>query len=327
MLITIGFSTITFFSVIFTDMTSEKKSWVYLIVLSLIWGSSFILMKKGMYTSSGEIIFSNNQVAALRMIIATIVLLPFAVYSLRKIKSFRTFVFLAIVGVCGNFLPAFLFTYAVTGISSGYTGMLNSFTPIFAILIGVVVFKEKMNSLQYLGIIVGTVGIVLLMLAGSDLTISGNATHLFAVVLATFCYGVSLNVIKNTLSNLKSFEITSLSFLIVLLPSVIIGLKTGVVQTMQENEFAFQGLIYIAILSIVGTALALIIFNKLVAISTVVFTSSVTYLIPVVAMLIGIYFGEIITFWQIASMLVILLGVFITNYLGKKKVKVVGSEK
>ena len=318
MLITIGFSTITFLSVIFAVMTSEKKSWLYLITLSLIWGSSFILMKKGMYTSSGEAIFSSNQVAALRMIIAAIALLPFAFYSVRKIQSVKKFVFLTIVGVCGNFLPAFMFTYAVTGISSGYTGMLNSFTPIFAILIGVVVFKEKMNRLQYVGIGVGTVGIVLLMLAGSDLSISGNATHLLAVVIATFCYGVSLNVIKNTLSDLKSFEITSLSFLIVFLPSLIIGSDTGVVQTIQENNFAFQGLIYISILSVVGTALALIIFNKLVAISTVVFTSSVTYLIPVVAMLIGIYFGEVITVWQIASMFVILFGVFITNYLGKK---------
>lgn len=291
-------------------------------MLSLIWGSSFILMKKGMYTSSGEIIFSNTQVASLRMIIATVALLPFAIYSIRKIQSVKKFALLTIVGVCGNFLPAFLFAYAVTGISSGYTGMLNSFTPIFAILIGLVIFKEKLNRLQYVGIGVGTIGIVLLMLAGSNLSISGNATHLFAVVVATFCYGLSLNVIKKTLSDLRSFEITSLSFLIVFLPSVIIGLNSGALQTIQENEFATQGLIYIVILSVVGTALALIIFNKLVAISTVVFTSSVTYLIPVVAMLIGIYFGEIINFWQIASMFVILFGVFITNYLGKKKKQV-----
>jgi len=299
-------------------MTSEKKSWIYLILLSLIWGSSFILMKKGMYTSGGVEIFSDTQVASLRMVIATVAMLPFAILSFRKIDSFKKFLMLAIVGVCGNFLPAFLFTYAVTGISSGYTGMLNSFTPIFAILVGFVVFKEKLSRLQFVGVGVGTVGIVLLMLAGSDLSISGNASHLFAVVIATFCYGVSLNVIKNMLSGLKSFEITSLSFLIVFFPSVLIGLKAGVVQTLQENDFAAQGLIYIVILSVVGTALALVIFNKLVAISTVVFTSSVTYLIPVVAALVGIYFGEVITVWQIAAMFVILLGVFITNYLGKK---------
>jgi len=318
MLITIDFSTITFLSVIFAAMTSEKKSWIYLIVLSLIWGSSFILMKKGMYTSSGAVIFSDTQVASLRMIIATIALLPFAIYSLKKIQSVKKFVLLAIVGVCGNFLPAFLFTYAVTGISSGYTGMLNSFTPIFAILIGLVVFKDKLNRLQYVGLGIGTFGVVLLMLAGGNLSMSGNATHLFAVVIATFCYGLSLNVIKKTLPDLKSFEITSLSFLIVFMPSIVIGLRAGVIQTIHENEFATQGLIYIIILSVIGTALALIIFNKLVAISTVVFTSSVTYLIPVVAMLIGIYFGEVINLWQVASMFVILLGVFITNYLGKR---------
>ena len=307
-------------------MTSEKKSWIYLIALSLIWGSSFILMKKGMYTSSGEIIFSDTQGASLRMIIATVTLLPFAIISLRKIRMLKKFLMLTIVGACGNFLPAFLFTYAETGISSGYAGMLNSFTPIFAILVGLIVFKERLNKLQYVGVGIGTVGVVLLMLAGSDLSISGNATHMLAVVLATFCYGVSLNVIKKTLPDLKSVEITSLSFLIVFLPSILIGWKVDVVNTFQENEFAMQGLLYISILSIVGTAIALIIFNSLVAISTVVFASSVTYLIPVIAVLIGIYFGERINLGQVASMFVILVGVFITNYLGKKKLTGIAAE-
>lgn len=271
-----------------------------------------------MYTEEGVVIFTDAQVASLRMIIATAALLPFAIYSLRKIDSLKKFLMLSIVGACGNFFPAFLFTYAETGISSGYAGMLNSFTPIFAILIGLVVFKERLNKLQYVGIGIGTVGVVLLMRAGSDLSVTGGIMHILAVVVATFCYGVSLNVIKNTLVRMKSFEITSLSFLIVLLPSLLIGWNNNLTGTISSNEFSSQGLIYISILSIVGTALALVIFNRLVAISTVVFASSVTYLIPVVAVLIGIYFGEIITFWQIASMLVILLGVFVTNYLGKK---------
>lgn len=300
-------------------MSKRTISWALLIFLALIWGSSFILMKRAMFTPDEQPIFSDTQVGALRMLIAALALLPFALKHLRILSDWKTIGKLAIVGFCGNFFPAFLFTYAETGISSGYAGMLNSCTPIFAILIGAFVFKDRLSSIQVTGILIGTAGVISLMLAGQNLSISGDWTHIFAIVVATICYAISLNTIRHTLSHLKSFQIASLAFFVTLLPSAIIAFQQDIIGTYQSTEGAIDGLIAVVILSVVGTAFALIVFNRLIAMSSVVFASSVTYLIPIVAVIIGLSFGEEINTWQIASMAVVISGVFIANLRKRKK--------
>ena len=296
-------------------MTKEIKSWILLFFLACVWGSSFILMKKGMYTSTGEAIFNDSQVGALRMLIAGLVLLPFAIPNLKKIRTTKQFISLAIVGLSGNFFPAFLFTYAETGLSSGYAGMLNSFTPIFTIIIGYLVFKVRLNSIQLAGVLIGSAGIVLLMIAGKQLSITGTWYHIFAIVLATLMYGISLNTIKHTLQEFKSVEITSLAFFIILVPSIAANLLFDTYATVSTNKHAIDGLGYISILAIVGTALAVILFNVIISYSSALFASSVTYFIPVVAVLIGLGFGESISWSQIGAMGIVLTGVFIVNYL------------
>ncbi len=294
-------------------MSDRSKSWIMLIILALIWGSSFILMKKAMYTESGEHIYTDTQVGALRMVFAALTLLPFAIKGIRQLNSFKKFALLSIVGLCGNFFPSFLFTYAETGISSGYTGMLNSCTPIFAIILGAIIFRDKLTKRQYIGVGIGTTGVILLMLAGQNLSMSGSWMHILAVVLATLCYGISLNVIKHTLQGMKSFEIAALAFFIILIPSIIIAWQQGSLETFQASKQNQLAVIYIIILSVVGTAIALIIFNRMIALSNVLFASSVTYLIPIVAVVIGLGFGEEINIWQILSMLVVISGIFIAN--------------
>jgi len=300
-------------------MSKESKAWYYLITLSLIWGSSFILMKRGMYTISGEPIYTDVQVASIRLVIASLVLLPFAFKAIYRFKKMNTLLFLFVVGACGNFFPAYLFTYAETGVSSGLAGMMNSFTPIFALTIGFIVFKKRLNGVEILGVLIGITGAVLLMMAGKNFEAKGEWSHIFAVVIATLCYAISVNTIKYKLPHLKSIELASLAFLLILIPSLVIGFKSGVVETTLTNEYAFRGLGYIAVLSIVGTAFALIIFNKMIAISSVLFSTSVTYLIPIVAALIGLFYGERIGFYQITAMGVVLFGVFVANYLGKQR--------
>lgn len=295
-------------------MKIELKAWLLLFVLAGIWGSSFILMKKGMSYDETHPIFSAMQVGALRITIASGVLLPFGIFNLRKIKSFKQFIFLTMVGVFGNFIPAFLFTYAETGLSSGYAGMLNSFTPIFTLLIGFIVFKVRLSSVQLLGVIIGFIGIVLLMLAGSDFKSSGTWMQIAAIVLATFMYGISLNTIKHTLQQFSAIEITSLAFSIVFIPSLIANYIFGTVSTLQTNPFALEGLTAISILAIFGTALANIVFNRVITYTSTLFASGVTYFIPIVAVFIGLGFGERITFFQIIAMVVVLFGVFIANY-------------
>ncbi len=300
-------------------MSKELKSWLLLVLLALVWGSSFILMKKGMYTSDGVDIFSDRQVASLRMVIAGLVLFPFAARSFVKLKDFKTLLFLMIVGLCGNFFPAYLFTYAVTGVSSGLTGMMNSFVPVFALSIGFLFFKERLTKVQLIGVFIGVVGVILLMFAGSNIEMKGDWTHLTAIVMATLCYAVSVNVIKYKLKHLKSVELAALAFLLILVPSAIIGYSEGTVGVILNNDFAFQGLFYISILSVLGTAIALIFFNHLISISSVLFATSVTYLIPIVAAVIGFYHGEKLSLFQVVSVFVVLSGVFVANYLGKIK--------
>lgn len=298
----------------FCTMSKELKAWLMLAVLAAVWGSSFILMKKGMFADDGSAIFSDTQVGALRMLIAGGVLLPFALRAVRKIKTFKQFLLLGAVGLSGNFFPAFLFTYAETGLSSGFAGMLNSFTPIFTILIGFFIYKIRLTPIQLIGVAIGSVGIVLLMIAGKSLSMTGTWYHIFAIVLATLFYAISLTTIKYKLQEFKSFEITSLAFLIILLPSIFANFQFGTLKTLQENPNAWEGLGYISILAIVGTALAVILFNQLISTSSALFASSVTYFIPIVAVLFGISYGEKIGWGQVGSMVIVLSGVFIANY-------------
>jgi drug/metabolite transporter (DMT)-like permease len=301
-------------------VNSLLGNWILLLVLSTIWGSSFILMKLGMETTSGEPIFTHTQVAAIRMCLAALFLLPIVFKTFKKLSWSNTWK-LAIVGILGNFAPAFLFTFAETGISTGYAGMLNSCTPIFALIIGFLVFQNRLNSWQIIGVIIGTSGIVGLTFSGQSVSLNGSWIHVGAVVLATLGYAISLNTIKYTLQHLKSSEITALSFFIILIPGIPAVLFSGAFETLSQNPHAWTGLGYISILSIVGTAFAVILFNRLISNTSVLFASSVTYLIPVVALLIGLGFQEEINTYQIASMLLILSGVFVANVVGRKSMK------
>ena len=294
-------------------------NWIMLIGLSAIWGSSFILMKLGMYTESHETIFSNNQVAALRMTIAGLALLPWSLKSFRNLKNMKDLFPLSIVGLCGNFFPAFLFTYAETGLSSGYTGMLNSFTPIFAIIIGFAFFKNRLNNYQVIGLVIGTIGITSLSLSGEETDLQASFVHIGSVILATLCYAISMNTIKFKLSHLKGLEITSMAFSLVLIPSLILVLITDTASVFTVSEHALTGLTYITVLSVVGTAFAVFIFSVLIARSSLLFSSSVTYLIPIFAALIGLMFNEKLNAMQFISMGIVLSGIYVANVLGRKK--------
>ncbi|MFT5581751.1 MAG: drug/metabolite transporter (DMT)-like permease [Psychromonas sp.] len=295
-------------------MKNETKSWLLLILLAMIWGASFILIKRGMFTMSGEPIFDHLQVGSLRMLFASIVLLPFGLKSIKKLKNWKEVLFLFIVGFGGNFLPSYLFAYAETGISSGYAGMLNSCTPIFTVLIAFFFFKVRLTLVQVVGIVIGTVGIVLLMLAGNLQPNNGGIIHVLSIVLATLFYGISLNIIKNKLQQFKSLEITALSLSFILIPALIANGIFGTLETVTTNEFALEGLLYLGILGVVGTAIAVVIFNRIITLRDPLFASSVTYFIPIVAILIGFFFAEKINLAQIASMLIVLIGVFFANY-------------
>lgn len=294
-------------------MKIAGKYWVLLIFLSLIWGSSFILMKRGMYTPSGEIVFNSNQVATLRLLLASIVLLPFGYKALRRVNLKKDWIYFLTVALCGNMLPAFLFTYAETGISSGFAGMLNSMTPIFTIFIGFGFFQIKMTWTQILGSIIGSIGVVMLLYFGKAVSLDGDWQHIASVILATLCYAISLSVIRYKLKHYKSIDIAAIAFLTLLIPSIIVFITERTWLVFNSSQYATQSFIAISILGLVGTAFALFIFNNIIKNTSALFASSVTYFIPIVAVVIGFFFGERLSINQIISMFIALTGVFIAN--------------
>ena len=298
----------------FCAVKQNLKSWLLLLLLACIWGSSFILMKKGMFTSSGEAIFSAPQVASTRILLAALVLFPFAIPSLKKLFHRKNAWRFLSVGLSGNLIPAFLFTYAETGISSGLAGMLNSFTPIFTLLVGVLLFQIKAKLFQVIGAAIGTVGIFLLVILGKSTSFTGNMEQIIAVIIATLLYGISLNLIRHKLAGFTSIEITSLSFASILIPSAFAFFYFQTPAVMFTNPAAGPAFLYISILGIIGTAMAVFLFNGIIKKSSALFASSVTYLIPIVAVLIGLSFSEEITYNQVGAMVIVLLGVFIVNY-------------
>ncbi len=271
-------------------------------------------MKKGMFAENQLPIFSAAQVGTLRMLLASFVLLPLTILNFKKIKSYKDYIYFSIVGFCGSFIPAFLFTYAETGISSGFAGMMNSFTPIFTIILGFIIFNQRLKAIQLYGAGIGTIGIACLVFSGKQMALEADWNHLLAVIFATFLYGISLNTIKHRLQNYTSSEITSLAFGFLFIPSVACFIFFDTEQVFLKSKHAYSAFTYIAILAVIGTAFATFIFNGILRISSALFASSVTYLIPIVAVFIGIYFNEKITVFQLLSMFIILFGVLVANY-------------
>lgn len=270
-------------------------------------------MKRGMYSPSGELVFNSNQVATLRLLLASIVLLPFGHQALRRINLKNDWMYFLIVALCGNMFPAFLFTYAETGISSGFAGMLNSMTPIFTIFIGFGFFQINMTWTQITGSIIGSIGVIMLLYFGKAVSLEGSWEHIASVIIATLCYAVSLSVIRYKLKQYKSIDIAAIAFLILLIPSIIIFIIEQTWLVFATNQYSTHSFIAISILGLVGTAFALFLFNNIIKNTSALFASSVTYFIPIVAVVIGFFFGERLSVNQILSMFIALSGVFIAN--------------
>jgi len=284
----------------------ETTSWIILIVLALMWGSSFILIKKGL------IAFDPGAVGALRIAFASLFLVIPASRKFKYIKRKKIFLLLT-VGFFGSLIPAFLFAKAQTQLDSAVAGILNVITPLWVIIISITLFSQRISIRVFIGMLLGFSGTVWLLLAGTEGEVIFNYYALF-VIAATICYGVNLNIIKYKLAGLDAVTITGVSLSMVG-PLAILFLFTGTdfMHAMENHPDAWYSLGALAILGIMGTAIALILFNKLVQITTPVFASSVTYLIPIVAVVWGLVDGEVLTAGRFAGMVLILIGVYVAN--------------
>jgi drug/metabolite transporter (DMT)-like permease len=282
-------------------------AWGLLLLLSLIWGSSFILIKRGLE------IYSAGEVGALRILTACIFLLPVSIPKLAKL-SLGHMKLLLFIGLLGSFIPAFLFATGQTRLDSGLTGVLNALTPIFVLIIGVIFYQQKTRRTQVMGLILAFIGTAILLLAGSAGNISQFNYYALFIVGATICYGANLNVIKFHLADLNPVVITSVSILFVgPLAAIYLFTFTDFSVTLTTVDGAWRALGFVSILGVVGTAIALILFNRLVQLTSPIFTSTVTYFIPIVAIIWGLVDGETFITGQILGMVAIFLGVFITN--------------
>ena len=286
-------------------MERTVKNYLSVVILAIIWGSSFILMKKGLE------VFNYMQVANVRIFIAFITLIPLMPKAFKLVKR-RHFFPILITALLGNGIPAILFAKAQTYLDSSLVGILNSTVPLFTIIIGVLFFKIKPNSANIIGVLVGLLGVLFLTINSINTKIMLD-TYVFIVILATIFYAMSMNVIKNYLQDLNASSITSIAFLIIGPFSFVYLSTTDFLYQLNSHHGAYKALGYIALLSIFGTSMASIIFNKLLNRSTAIFTSSITYLIPVVAIFWGFLDGEIITINHIVGFIIILCGVYLVN--------------
>jgi drug/metabolite transporter (DMT)-like permease len=288
-------------------MSKKTISWIILILLSVSWGSSFILMKEGLKA------FSCDEVAGLRIMMASLFLLPFLIWH-HKIDLRKNIKGLLLAGLFGNLIPAFLFTKAETVISSSMTGMLNSLTPVFTILIGFLFFKQTVLKNQIIGIVIGFCGAVALIYFGDGFNSFSNIGYSLIVLLATISYAISINSINSYLKNINAVTATIWSFMLIgPMATVYLFGFTDFVKHSQQNIGAGPSLFYISILAILGSALSVVAFNQLIKLSGTIFASSCTYLIPIVAIAWGFIYGEKINILQIMMVGVIIMGIWIAK--------------
>lgn len=292
-----------------TRGSQHMTAWMLLLFLALVWGSSFILIKRGLHT------FSATQVGGLRLVIAGLCVVPLIWGQARKIRR-EEWKYILLVGVIGNALPAVLFPLAETRINSASAGIINVMSPIFVMIIGVLFFGSRFGSKQILGVILGLAGVLLLILLGEQSVDMGeHVLYAGLAVLATLGYGISTNVMKTHLGRIPANLAPGFALFFMAIPYGIYLLffaDLGTVFSKNATQ-AWQSLGYVALLGAIGTALALVLFYRLVQMTEAIIAASVTYLIPVVALFWGLVDGEIMTNWQYLGMLVIIFGVWMVN--------------
>ena len=293
-------------------MVWEKRWFQFsiLMILAFIWGSSFILMKIGLRS------FSSDQAAAIRIFMASLVLLPISIKQFKKIQR-KDIVSLLIVGFIGSLIPAFLFMKAETRINSSLAGMLNSLTPVFTMIVGLLFHKTAFRWMQIVGLSLGLAGAIGLIFAGDGFRLGTFNNYALFIVLATSFYAISINQIKSHLPHLTGVQVTSLSFLFIGPVALIYLLTTDFTRVIANPGWPIH-LLALATLGILGTALAMLLMNSLIRHSSAVAASSVTYVIPIFAIIWGLVDHERVTILHLICMAVILAGVYLISLKSRK---------
>ncbi|TVZ21404.1 EamA domain-containing membrane protein RarD [Dokdonia sp. Hel_I_63] len=294
-------------------MPNNSLKWIYLVVLSIIWGSSFILIKKGLVG------LEPLQLGALRILFSAFVLLLFGCKSLKSINKLA-WKWIGVSALLGTGIPVFLFAFAETEIDSAVVGILNSSVPLLAFVFGILLFGAKFIKQQFIGVLLGLIGAGALIYIGAQINEEQNYWYASLVIIASSLYALNVNIIKRHLQDVSALAIAAGNFVFLIIPALIILFYSDFFELPLSTDTTIQQSIgYIVLLSIFGTAIAKVMFNKLVQISNPVFASSVTYLMPIISVTWGLLDGEAFTSLQVIATLIILTGVYIGN-TGKRKV-------
>ncbi len=275
-------------------------------MLGATWGSSFILMKLGLRS------FTPIEVALLRVSISFIVLAPFVLYHLRTIPRDK-WKWLAAAGILGNGIPAFMFALGLSKINSSLGGIINATAPLFTLIVGTLVFSMNFGKKSIWGVFIGLIGTVYLIIFSGDG--KGDTDYLYVCfpLIGSLCYGFSSNIIKLKLKELKPIVVTGAALMTLAPVTIFFVFQQGIPQKAMSSPLHTESFLYIMLLAVMGTSLAVLVFNYLIKHTTVLFAASVTYLVPVFAMTIGFIAGETISLHYFIGMGVIILGVWLTS--------------
>jgi len=295
-------------------LSDFQKKWFYLVLLAIVWGSSFILMKKAL------IGLSSIQLGGLRIVIASLTLFVLGFKSISKV-GLQDWKWIVAGGLTSSFFPPFLFALAQTELDSGISAIFNSTVPLLTSLVGVALFGALMGRRQLVGVFIGLFGTVVLIVSGMELVPDQNYWYAGYILLSALGYAFNINIIKSKLPHLSALTVTTGSFAVAFLPAFCLVVYSGFFTEITQNIAMQHALWYVLALAIFGTAVANLFFNKLIHVSSPVFAASVTYLIPLVAILWGVWDGESLNAYQLLGGLVILFGVWMVN----KKRKAISS--
>ncbi|MGS2741292.1 DMT family transporter [Sinomicrobium sp. M5D2P17] len=292
-----------------------NNKWLLLSVLALIWGSSFILIKRGL---SG---LSPIELGSFRILFAALFLFITGYKSLKRIQK-PQWKYIVITSILGTFIPAYFFAIAQTQIDSSVTSILNSLVPLNALIIGILFFRAPFQRKQAMGVLFGLSGSILLIINGASMNPQQNYFFAIFIIIATICYALNVNILKKYLQELPPLSIVTGNFLVLSVPALIILLFSGILKHVNTPE-TLTSIGFIFILGIVGTGIANIIFFRLIQISSPVFSTSVTYLIPIIASIWGFLDSEKMNSRQLLGAAIILLGVYLSGRAGMKTNKAV----
>ena len=287
-------------------MNDYNKKWFYLAILSLIWGSSFILIKKGLVG------LNSVQLASLRMIFAASVIYIYSYNSIKKIPK-KSWKWIVITAYLGTFFPVYLISYGQTEIESGLASIITTVTPINTLIIGIIFFSLTFSIKQLFGLFIGLVGAVLLLYEASETNLNSNIYFSFFIYLTTVGYAASVNLIKKYLTNIPPEAVTAGIFLSISPPAIIVLYFSDFTDLNFQDPLILKSIFFVLVLGVFGSAIAQTLFNKFVKISSPIFASAVTYTMPVVAIFWALIDGEILSIMQFFATAIILIGVYLVN--------------